>query len=79
MNEEAVPARARGLAARWLRGRGRAADTPAAPAADDQKGDRRVLDDDSAVLRSAVDLLSIAIFAFAIWEAAQALLSYLAH
>ncbi|MGO8865794.1 MAG: hypothetical protein ACLQME_04750 [Alphaproteobacteria bacterium] len=79
MNEEAVPARATGLAARWLRGRGRGADAPAAPAAGDPKGDRRVLDDDSTVLRSAVDLLSIVIFAFAIWEAAQALLSYLAH
>ncbi len=31
------------------------------------------------MLRSAVDLLSIVIFAFLIWEAAQALLSYLAH
>ena len=77
MNEGA--SRARGLAARWLRGRGRVADTPAAPAADDRKGDRRALHDGSAVLKSAVDLLSIAIFAFAIWEAAQALLSYLAH
>lgn len=79
MNEEAVPVRASGLAARWLRGRGRAADTPAASAADDPTGDRRVLDDDSSVLRSAVDLLSIIIFAFAIWEAAQTLLSYLTH
>jgi len=79
MNEEAVPRRATGLAARWLRGRGRAADTPAAPGADDQKGDRRLLADGSAGLRSAVDLISIVIVAFAIWEAAQALLSYLAH
>jgi hypothetical protein len=79
MDEEAVPVRASGVAARWLRGGGRASGTPAASAADDPKADHRVLDDDPSVLRSAVDLLSIVIFAFAIWEAAQTLLSYLAH